>query len=481
MVVNCVVCGAAMQIADGTPPGQRFVCPHCRTQLAYWGRNRIMRVNAQKDKSSVGPKIVLGLLVVTVAFGLIVYKNKLDAQRMREQRIADEQRARDEARAQNEQTALDESERKRRAEQRSKDAAEREKRREEAAKREAEREKRRQAEQERVESERRLRELFEEALKGFAGASSVVAADFPEEKSPLSFKTDGRFFAADLKYVGEQKMYEVLVAGGKLSAVRMLSRKEGMADVSPDDFKKHIDESIVFVKGESGPTWICGRVKSRLSVAVPEIGSEFTPLASFLGDGHAVMRSLKIPSPDVKFRLTLQGGKPGGDIPIGVFKASENIGSDAIRAKTRERLTEQKLKDAEKGLKPPKMKKVKRTVVFYEGEKVFKAMNGITKVPRSFKFFGTSRFNDNKAHVNDIVNRAKRQWEALCEEARRQEAQELEVEAQNRQAMEEYRRKVDEAMRNARATADDVDAELKKFKLLVERSKSKLPVVSAGD
>ena len=440
-----------------------------------------MRANDHKKKASAGPKIVLGLLVVSVVVGLIVYKNRLDTQRLREQRIAEEQRARDEARAQNEQVALDEAERRRRAEQQAKDAAEREKRREEAAKREVEREKRRQAEQERVETERRLRELFEEALKGFAGASSVVAADFPDEKSPLSFKTDGRFFVADLKYVGEQKMYEVLVEDGKLSAVRMLSRKAGMVDVSPDDFKKHIAESIVFAKGESGPTWICGMVKSRLSVAVPEIGSGLSPLVAFLGDGYAVMGSLKIPKPDVKFRLTLQGGKPGEDIPIGIFKASENIGSDAIRTKIRERLTEKKLKDAEKGLKPPKMKKVKRTVVFYEGEKVFKAMNGITKVPRSFKFFGTSRFNDNKAHASDIVERAKRQWEALCEEARRQEARELEVEGQNRQAREEYQRKVDEAMRNARASADDVDTELKKCRLLIERSKSKLPVVSAGD
>lgn len=141
----------------------------------------------------------------------------------------------------------------------------------------------------------------------------------------------------------------------------------------------------------------------------------------------------------------------------------------------RERLTEKGLKKAGAGLKPPKVKKVKRTVVFYEGERIIKAMNGITKVPRNFKFFGTSRDNDNKSHVNDIIERAKRQWEALCEEARRQERRELEVEEENQRAKEEYQRKVDEAMRNARATSDDVDAELKKFKLLIERSKSKMP------
>ena len=278
-----------------------------------------------------------------------------------------------------------------------------------------------------------------------------------------------------MEYVSEQKIYEILVTDGKLSAARTLSRKDGAADISPEEIKKLADESIVLVKGEMGPVWICGKVKSRRSVPVPEIGSELSPVAIFFGDGCATMRSLKTDVPDIKFRITLQSVRVGGDIPLGVFKATENISSEIIRTKVRDRLTEEGLKKAGSGLTPPKVKKVKRTVVFYEGERIFKAMNGVTKVPRTFKFFGTSRYNDNKGHVSDIIERARKQWEALCEEARRQDRRELEVEEENRRAKEEYRQKVDEAMRNARATSDDVDEELKKFKLLIERSKSKMP------
>lgn len=478
MIVKCVACGNEIQIQDGTVPGQNFICPYCRTKLSYWGRTRIVRALDKKEKSGLGPKIVLGLVIAAVVVGLFVYENRLDAQRVRDFRIAEEQRVREEAQARKlaeEQSALEAADRKRRAEQKEKEDAEREKRREEKARREAEREKQLQEAQDRAESERLMRELIEEAQNGFLGAESVVAADLPEESNPLSYKTDGRFFLADMKYVSEQKFYEILVADGKLSAARTLSRKDGAADISPEEIKKLADESIVLVKGETGPVWICGKVKSSMSVPVPEIGSDLSPVSIFLGDGCATMRSLKTTVPDIKFRYTLQSGRGGGDIPLGVFKATENISSEIIRTKVRDRLTEEGLKKAGSGLIPPKAKKVKRTVVFYEGERTFKAMNGVTKVPRTFKFFGTSRNNDNKSHVNDIIERAKRQWEALCEEARRQDRRELEVEEENRRAKEEYQRKVDEAMRNARATSDDVDAELKKFKLLIERSKSKMP------
>lgn len=477
MVVKCVVCGNGIQIPEAMTPGQRFVCPHCQTQLAFWGRTRIVRANDVKETSSMGPKIVLGLLVVLAVVGLFVYKNRLDAQRARDRIAAEEQRAREEAEAKkmkSEQDARDAAERKRREEQKEKEEEERKKRQEEKERRDAEREKQRQEAQDKAESERRVRALFEEAQNGFVGVASVVAADFPDERSPLSFKSDGRFFVAEAKSLVEQKIYEVLVEGGKLSAVRLISRTDGLCEMDPDVFKKQLAESIVIVRGESGPAWICGKVKSRLDVAVPEIGSGVLPVSLFLGDGYSALKSLRAALPEVKFRVTLQNGQNGDDISLGVFAASEDISSEIVRSKVREQLTEKMLKKAGRGLKPPKMKKVKRTVVFYDGEKVFKAMNGVTKVPRSFKFFGTSQYNDNKAHVNDIIERARKKWEALCEEARSQERRELEVEAENRRAKEEYQRLVDEAMRNARASSDDVDEVLKKCKLFIERSKSKL-------
>ena len=476
MIIKCVACGNVIEVPDNPAPGQHFLCPYCNVKLAYWGPARITRVTDIKKKSGVGPVIMLGVLVALAVVGLIAYKSRLEARRAQERIAVEEQRVREEAEEQkkkNEQDALEEADRKRREEQREKEESERKRRREEMEKRDAEREKQRQEAQDRADSERRARDLFEEAKNGFVGIASVIAADFPDEKSPLSFKSDGRFFVFGAKSGGEQKVYEVLVEGGKLSAVRMISRAEGVRELGPDEFRSQLSEVSV-VRGETGPAWICGKVKSRLRVDIPEIGSSVLPVAHFLGDGYAVAKSLGVTLPEVKYRVTLQNGKNGVDLQLGIFAASESINAEVVRSKVRERLTEQMLKKAGKGLTPPKMKKVKRTVVFYEGEKIFKTMNGVTKVPRSFKFFGTSRYSDNKSHVNDIIKRARRQWESLSEEAKRQDDRELEVEAQNRRAQEEYQRKLDEAMRNARASSDDVDNELKNCKLLIERSKSKL-------
>ena len=481
MTIRCVACGNVIEIPDNPALGQHFLCPYCNVKLAYWGPTRITRVTDVKKKSGMGPVIILGVLVVLAVVGLVAYKSRLEAQRARERIASEEQRVRDEAEAQkkkNEQEALEEANRKRRAEQREKEESERKRRREEMEKRDAEREKQRQEAQDRADSERRARALFEEAKNGFVGIASVIAADFPEEKSPLSLKSDGRFFVVGSMPGGEQKVYEILVEGGKLLAVRLIARTAGVCELGPDEFRNQLSE-VAVVRGESGLAWICGKVKSRMSVDVPEIGSGVLPVALFLGDGYAVAKSLGVTLPEVKYRVTLQNGKNVGDLQLGIFAASESVSAEIVRSKVRERLTEQMLKKAGKGLTPPKMKKIKRTVVFYEGEKIFKAMNGVTKVPRSFKFFGTSRYNDNKSHVNDIIERARRQWESLSEEAKRQDDRELEVEAQNRRAQEEYQRRLDEAIRNARASSDDIDNELKNCKLLIERSKSKLKKTKA--
>lgn len=120
MIVKCVACGNEIQIQDGMAPGQNFICPYCQTKLSYWGRTRIVRALDKKEKSGIGPKIVLGLVIAAVVVGLFVYKNRLDAQRARDFRIAEEQRVREDARVRKlaeEQSALDEADRKRRAEQ----------------------------------------------------------------------------------------------------------------------------------------------------------------------------------------------------------------------------------------------------------------------------------------------------------------------------------------------------------------------------
>ena len=219
--------------------------------------------------------------------------------------------------------------------------------------------------------------------------------------------------------------------------------------------------------------WICGKTKMNELIEVPESADTYVPLSDFLGGALPVLNALKVVPPAIKYRVTLKKKNGKGEIKLGVVENEVDV--QTIRSKVREQLTDRKLKSSGSGIKPPAMKKIKRTVVFYDGEKIVKGMTGVTKVPRSFTFFGTARNHDNKAHVEDIIAQARRKWESLREEAERQDRRELEIEAENQRRMDEYRRKVDTALRNSKATEGEVDTELRLYRLLIERSRTKLP------
>lgn len=505
MIVKCTACGNDILISDGMDAGDRFVCPYCETQLAYWGRTRIEKIC--DVKVGIMPKILLGVLPVLVVVGLLAYKHRLNVSRIRDLRIAEERQQVDKSQSackeerfkEKEKVAMAGAERNQRIGQQKKEEEERKTRREEMEKREAERERRRRDAQEKADTERRNRALFEDARNRFIGVTSIIAADFPDENNPLSYKTDGKFSVADMKYASEQKIYEILVEKGKLSAARLISRSDGIVEMSIDEFKKQFLGAFALVVGDTGPAWICGKVKNRINGPIPEIGSVLLPPTLFLGDSYAMVESLKVSLPGVKFRFTLHSKRKNGDIPIGVFAATESVSVEVIRSKVRERLTEQRLRRMKIGLTPPKMKKFKRTVVFYDGDKIVRTIGGITKIPMSYK---KEAYRRDAVYVGDgyvmqhedengvmradglpigtIIVRGKKNLKAhqdkvrLCEEVMRQENCEREIEAENRRAKEEYQRKVEQALRDARVTADDIDEELKKWELVIERSKSKL-------
>lgn len=512
MIVKCAACGNEIQIPDGMDAGERFVCPYCETQLAYWGRTRIEKICDIKVGLGIMPRIVLVALPVLVAVGLLSYRHRLHARRISDLRIAEEQQQVDKSqrackeerlKGKEEEVTMADVERNRRIEQQKKEESERKRRREEIEKREAERERQRRDMQEKADAERRNRALFEDARNRFVGKTSVIAADFPDENNPLSYKIDGKFSVVDMKYASEQKIYEIHVEKGKLSAARQISRMGGIVEMSPDEFKRQIFGAVALVVENPGPVWICGRVKNRLNNPIPEIGSVLFPSALFLDDSYAMVDSLKVSLPRVKFRLTLHSKRKDVDLPIGVFAATESVSVEVIRSKVRERLTEQRLRRMKIGLVPPTMKKFRRTVIFYEGNKVVRAIGGITKIPISYKdevsrrdvvYVGDGYVIQHEDEngvmradgrpIGTIIVHGKKNLKAhqdkvrLCEEAMRQENCEREVEAENRRAQEEYQRKVDQAMRSARVTADDIDEELKNWELVIERSKSKLTLLN---
>lgn len=360
-----------------------------------------------------------------------------------------------------------------RAERRAREEAEREKRRAEKAKRDAERERERMEMAEKTRRERELREIVFKAEMGFNGVSSVFASDFPVGIRPFDFAEDGIIVVADENYICERSLYRLTVEGERLKTVQKVSQRDGAKDINPNDFMRMVTNKVVLAKRESGPVWICGNTKSCGRIDIPDSSGAYSLLTDFMEGSLSVLKALRVVPPAIKYRVTLKSKDGMSEIKLGIVE--QTIDAQQVRSKIREKITDRKLQSKGSGLKPPKPKRYKRTVFFADDERCKRAITGITKVPRTFEFHGTSRYNDDKRHVQDIIDRARAKWEAQKAEAERQEREELEVEAENRRRQEEYRRKVDAVLRNTKPTEDEVDAELRLYRLLIERSKTKLP------
>jgi translation initiation factor 2 beta subunit (eIF-2beta)/eIF-5 len=130
----------------------------------------------------------------------------------------------------------------------------------------------------------------------------------------------------------------------------------------------------------------------------------------------------------------------------------------------------QKRRERSVNIKPPKLKKYIPTVVLYDGDIIRKEMR-VTKVPRTFRHLGTKNYGTVR---RDAYSLAEEKWMELRDEAERQARKLDEVLAQNAQMMREYENEV-RAILNKPISGEEIESELKKYVLLIERSRSKIP------
>ena len=355
------------------------------------------------------------------------------------------------------------------AKQLAEETAEREKKRKEAdaereqrrADAEAERTKKRlareqelQVQKAKAESEKANRERMDEVDNRFRSASIVFASDFSSDKSPL--KKDGSFYAIGLDYISEQRIYEALVEHGAVVAVRVFSPRSEPTDVDVAAFTTGIMNSRILVLGEDGLVWICGTGKSFWTEKVSLAKEPIAPAKIELGELHSILSNWGR-LPNLKYRLTLKSGKNGvpvkggKEIQLGIIEYDTTIPSDKIRDAVLTPMQKQREKAAD--IKPPKLKKFTPTVVFYDGNIISQEMR-VTKVPRNW-------CKDNR-------------WGRLRDEAERQERMKNKVLRENDRIMREYEENVRKIL-NKGISGEQIEAELQKYVLLIERSRSRLP------
>ena len=178
--------------------------------------------------------------------------------------------------------------------------------------------------------------------------------------------------------------------------------------------------------------------------------------------------------PDLKYRLTLKGKKNGvqasgrADIPLGIIEYDASISSCRISDAILKAM--KKKREDSANLQPPKLKKFTPTVEFYDGDIIRKELN-VTKVPRQFRYLGTTRYGTVKCRT---YNQSEEQWKQLKAEAERQERRKDDVMLENEQIMREHEEKV-RAILSKGISGEQIEAELQKYVLLIERSRSRLP------
>lgn len=513
--LRCASCGGEMEIAGKVPDNVKIKCPHCGEYIKIDKPKRIevptganlprfvpddnphaeepirrrpdlhvrrptsvvqnpTRVTEQfppsEPVSSKGAKPDFGnWLVMIFAIGVIVSlgvywmfqkrNSQMEALPVSEKMaLNSESDGNDnEAKRQEEKCALETAER-----EKEKREKEREERRIAMAEREAKREKTRLEAEEKAARERQLRAMIGEMQKGFLGASSIIASDFPSGKRPFDFAEDGVIVVVGEDYVASRSLYRLTIEGKALRSAQRISQQSGIESIVPDDFVSMIADQTVLAKMESGPVWICGKTEMNELIDFPMAADLYSPLADFIGKALPVLNELRTDAPSVKYRISLKAKKGSGEIKMGIVE--KEIDLQAVRSKIRERLVNRKLKSLGAGIRPPKMKKFKRTVVFYEGEIMKTELGGLTKIPRHYVYRGSGS-----------VTTARERWLEFAKRAEEEERKELEVEAENQRRMAEYRRKTDELLHNAKPTEAEVDAELSSYRLFIERSRTKMP------
>ena len=312
-----------------------------------------------------------------------------------------------------------------------------------------------------------LREAFQRVANAFANKPGyfAVSAKKDDVEDPRKGGKDLTFWAVGKSFHESGVVYVIKTEADGLASVSAVTEAAPAREIGVEDFEKSLD-SGVWAIASAEAVWFFNTGKQARTVEIPDSGNDLYPLGDELVDVLPAVTAFKIQLPEVRYRLTLKPKKDGDDkIPLGIIQGSERVSLDSIRKVIRERLVERKTAKERSKLKPPKAKKFKRTVVFTDDAVGRKTVDGVTHVPRTFRY--------KYRHWNEL-NAADEKWRNLCEEAERQDERARAISAENYAAKQAYERKLAELEKGVAVSALEIKDEMNKYRLLIERSRTKV-------
>lgn len=319
-----------------------------------------------------------------------------------------------------------------------------------------------------AEEEANRRLAYRDALGKFAGVEAAVWSDRKGER-PEFDEVKEEMWVVFADFEQTKAIYEVKPqAEGKVEVV-VRNPTGVVTPVAEAEFDALIEKTPSATLCD-GHVWLRAVPKNCSTYEVPRRRRNFIPSDAELGALYAALASLEVKFEEMKCRLSLRpqdGGKP---VVLGVFSYDGTLPWEKLEEFTRKNIEERNMKSLSK-VKGPKLKRFKRTVVLYDGTHIQTRMGGITLVPRVYKHLGTSR-DDYKS--SRTVDAFRDKWEKLYAEALRQEREAERIERKNAQAVAEFERKQEQSLRTAlRISSAEIEAELSKWRIVVERGRIK--------
>ncbi len=514
---KCLTCGQISTTDEQLEDGARVECPFCHTKTEYRkpaeavespkrrplarssaGANpphpsssppsAPSRSHATVDYTRLALRIVaVSAVVLGVTFFFYQMKTTRTAARAREAALEAQKLEKEEAQRK------EAAERERLEKQREEAERVAREKKEEEARRARELKREQQAEKAAAErlAAQKIRDLYQNAPKMFERKTCRFATGTPKEQvldPRLPCDKECRFWAVDASYP-ERKEFYILTTGTKgLESVKCLApNAKDMTEVNVMDFKKRLDDARWAVTREDdakNEVWMFGTPDSSRFVDYPDASRPFIPINDELGDLAPVVQALELRFDKVKYRVVLKAKKGSEEIPVDTIDCDAQIPLDALQACVGKVLLERKAKRFRKQIKPLKLQKIpKRTVVFYDGNKISRSIGGVTKIPRSFESSVYAQRQEREMErererrVSRVIptqsqdSNAYMRWKQLAAQARAQEKLENEIRQANYEAQEEYKRKLSELKDDVRVMPHEMTEALNGYRLYVEREK----------
>ena len=323
------------------------------------------------------------------------------------------------------------------------------------------------------------REAFLKLQEAFANKPSyfAVSAKKNDVEDPRKGGAGLMFWAIGGRPQDSGVVYVIKTDEKGLASVSAVSEDASEQKVNVQEFMKSLDTGVWAIASAKA-IWFFNTGKQARIVDIPESGADLYPIGDEIGDLLSTVVALNVRLPAVRYRLSLKPKDDGDKIDLGIIQGTERMSFDSIRKVVREKLVEQKTAASRRKLKPPKMKKFKQTFVLYDADIEKKTMNGVTYVPRTFNYLGAQHrgywYDKEYYDYERKKELARQKWQKKYDEAKRQEARAREVEEENTEAKRAYERKLAEIENGVAVSDQEVSDEMAKYRLLIERSRTKI-------